>query len=1078
MALVRVVSPRVVGREAEISLLEDDLLSALRGEGGAVILGGEAGMGKSRLVHELSERAARLGCTVMSGVCSEAELSLPYLPFLEAIGNYLSTQDVRALSERLGSAAEELAQLFPQMGRPQPAVGDATQAKLRLFEAILLLLRDAARSRGLLLILEDLHWADPATRELVDYATRRLRSTNVLVLATYRTDELHRRHALVPTIQGWRRSGQAQLIELSPLPPAAVKDMVMAIFDEPDLSDEFRDFMHQRSEGNPFVLEELLRDAIDRGDIFRTDSGWDRKSLHEIRMPRTVRDTILVRLTSLSRDEVDVLSAASAIGQSFDLATLAAVTEKSESAVLAALEACVTNQLIEEADRISGRYVFRHALTREAVYEDIIVPRRQQLHSRIAAVLESQPGWKPVDLAHHLLMAGSYEQAVGMCVAAAEAAIGARAYKDAATLFERALPHVADAVERSRLMCRAGDAYWSNAEVAAARRLLEQGIADLEVAGLTVEAAGHRILLGRCYWELQRPDKARVEFERAREVLEAAGPSEALAVAYIRLAGLSSFDMVGDMGLADSMRAAEIAREAGSTMALAWSWNFVGLAKCAAGQVEQGFRYLEDSYRGAVEGNHYFQTTNAIYNAIWIAVHLGEGRRAVMWLQRAAGRAAEQWPSYFRSTVALHQGRVDEALAVARSATQSAKGAGNAKNEWRDSVLLAEALAESLQPDEAAEVLPPISSRVEAQDVVYDLRARVRTLLSAGDEAGALAVVRDVDPRILQLGSPADAIAEAASSDPAWLRDFLGRVPNQDVQPPLVRHEVARGRLALLEGRFTDAVAVLRRSEEYFRQQGFLLDAWHLDRALAEAEVRSGDPAGGRARLEAAVAEMDASGAKLAARLARDAAARLGIDLAPPATAMPAAADEVGKTGERMVSVLFADVRGYTELSGDSAPALTAERIASLQRWATQEVGRQHGIIDKFAGDAVMATFNVSGQSIDHTLHALQAAIAIIDKAALIGLPVGAAVAVGPAVVGRLARSANVSVLGGVTNLAARLQAEAAAGEVALSEEAYRRVRDWVEERGLKVERVERPLKGFDAPVPAYLLGTRAGIRA
>ncbi|TMC89904.1 MAG: hypothetical protein E6J12_08510, partial [Chloroflexi bacterium] len=216
MALARVVSPAMVGRDEELSIVEDALLSALRGDGGAVVVGGEAGVGKSRLVHELTRRALRLGCTVMSGVCSEAELSLPYLPFLEAIGNHLSTQDIAALRERLGPAADELAQLFPQMGRAQPPAGDAVQAKLRLFEAILLLLRDAARERGLLLVLEDLHWADPATRELVDYATRRLRNTNVLVLATYRTDELHRKHALLPTIQGWRRSGQAHLIELTP----------------------------------------------------------------------------------------------------------------------------------------------------------------------------------------------------------------------------------------------------------------------------------------------------------------------------------------------------------------------------------------------------------------------------------------------------------------------------------------------------------------------------------------------------------------------------------------------------------------------------------------------------------------------------------------------------------------------------------------------------------------------------------------------------------------------------------------------------------------------------------------------
>src|SRR6267143_1579920 len=118
MALARVLCPTTIGRESELSSLEDALLAALRGDGGVVILGGEAGMGKTRLVSELTSRAQRLRCAVMSGACSEAELSLPYLPFLEAIGNRLTTENTEELKERLGPAADELAQLFPQLGPP------------------------------------------------------------------------------------------------------------------------------------------------------------------------------------------------------------------------------------------------------------------------------------------------------------------------------------------------------------------------------------------------------------------------------------------------------------------------------------------------------------------------------------------------------------------------------------------------------------------------------------------------------------------------------------------------------------------------------------------------------------------------------------------------------------------------------------------------------------------------------------------------------------------------------------------------------------------------------------------------
>jgi class 3 adenylate cyclase len=326
------------------------------------------------------------------------------------------------------------------------------------------------------------------------------------------------------------------------------------------------------------------------------------------------------------------------------------------------------------------------------------------------------------------------------------------------------------------------------------------------------------------------------------------------------------------------------------------------------------------------------------------------------------------------------------------------------------------------------------------------------------------------------LGSPADAVSEGAAPDPTWLRSFLEGMPGFASSPESnPRSGAAHGRLALYEGRFEDAVRLLTRSEQSFRDEDFVLDAWHVGRSLAEAEAGAGEARAAHRRLQTIIAEAEGAGALLAAKLARDTAQKLGLEVAPARE--PAAVhilpDRVS-TGERMVSVLFADVRGFTELSGRIAPADMLERIGSLQRWASQEVGRHHGSIDKFAGDAIMATFNISGESVDHTLQALKAAIAIIDKAALAGLPVGAGIAVGPAVVGRLADSANVSVLGEVTNLAARLQAQSPAGEVTLSEEALRRVSSWLEERRLEPERLELELKGFSAPIVAYRV--RSGV--
>jgi adenylate cyclase len=166
---------------------------------------------------------------------------------------------------------------------------------------------------------------------------------------------------------------------------------------------------------------------------------------------------------------------------------------------------------------------------------------------------------------------------------------------------------------------------------------------------------------------------------------------------------------------------------------------------------------------------------------------------------------------------------------------------------------------------------------------------------------------------------------------------------------------------------------------------------------------------------------------------------------------------------------MFADVRGYTAMVGERAPAEMVDLVATYQRWAAQEIERNLGTVDKFAGDAVMATFNVSGNQVDHAAHSLRAALALRDKAALLGLPVGIGIATGAAVVGVLKAGANLSVLGETTNLASRLQSQAAAGEVLLSEETYRRLGDAVTAIPEQLE-----LKGFVHPVTAYRVSAPA----
>jgi class 3 adenylate cyclase len=247
--------PVLIRRDDELGVLEDALLAARRGDSRFVAVAGEAGIGKTRLARELAGEARELGCTVLAGACSDAELTLPYLPFVEAIGNYLDEADPNRLSEALGPGLAELGQLFPQLARgaaPEQSP-DQAQAKLRLFEALVSLLALPAREHTLLLVIEDVHWADASTRELLDYLARRLTDLPSLILVTYRRDELNRRHPLMPVLQGWRRSGVADVIELEPLSADGVGEMLAAILGEGGVDAELRELMVERSEGKHLV---------------------------------------------------------------------------------------------------------------------------------------------------------------------------------------------------------------------------------------------------------------------------------------------------------------------------------------------------------------------------------------------------------------------------------------------------------------------------------------------------------------------------------------------------------------------------------------------------------------------------------------------------------------------------------------------------------------------------------------------------------------------------------------------------------------------------------------------------------
>ena len=426
-----------------------------------------------------------------------------------------------------------------------------------------------------------------------------------------------------------------------------------------------------------------------------------------------------------------------------------------------------------------------------------------------------------------------------------------------------------------------------------------------------------------------------------------------------------------------------------------------------------------------------------------------------------------------KSLVLLAVGRLPEALETARRSTARHESLGASKFTWRSRLVAAEALLELGRADEAAAELPPPSPGAELQDIVYDTGARVGIALELGqlEEAAELGR-RAAGPEELMTfretaGIAIEAFVAIGALDEAWA--LLQRTKEAPVQLGGAGIELAEGRLLVAAGKPAEARPHLDRALQAFEQAGLKLWLWRTTVLAAEAAAAAGDPDAGRELLAPCIREAHEAGAARLRNAAQALAARLDLDV-PTFADEPQAEPDMLPAGERLVTSMFADVRGYTPLAAASAPEDIADRITTLHRWAATEVGRRYGIVDKFAGDAVMATFNAAGTRVDHAVLALEAALAIRDKAALMDAPVGVGIAVGPAVVTRSVGDANVSVLGEATNLAARLESAAGGGEILLSDEAFRRVSQWLNDRGLAVEREEFELKGFEGPQPAYRL--------
>jgi DNA-binding CsgD family transcriptional regulator/tetratricopeptide (TPR) repeat protein len=961
----RVSSPEFVGRAQELAALRAALERARGGDATAAFVAGESGVGKTRLLRELDRLAADVGARVLRGDCvAFGAGELPYAPIAGALRGLLRELGSEAFDDLVGVGRNELARLLPELGADAPRGDDGMSAtgeplaQARLFGLLRGLLDQLAADTPVVFVIDDLQWADRSTLEFLSSLLRGVRDERLLVVCTYRSDELHRRHPLRPFLAEEERRESVERLELAPFSVTELALQVAGILGTTAESDLVAR-LHERSEGNAFFAEELIA-ASEQGDA---------------PLPSSLRDVLTLRLEALPEDAHTVLCSAAAAGRRSSHRLLAAVAGLPEEALLEALRAAVAHHVLVLDD---DGYAFRHALLQEATYADLLPGERTALHLRLAEALSADPSLADgtaAELAQHWRAAHRMPEALAAYVRAGTEAERACALAEAGSHFEAALELwdlIEDAPERAglskaELVARAAEARHHAGDHHRAVALGRTAIELADGGGDVVQQALARERLGRYLWLGGDSDGSLAAYREAVRILPADPPTAESARVLAAQGQILMLRGPSEESEWCCREAIAIARAVGARAVEGHALNSLGVTMCSTGnwadaeeamlesaRIAEELSSVDDICRATTNFSDYVDQRGRIAEAAEMA--LEGARRAegfgllrytgflegdACWRLTRVGALDDAQALSERGLasnltgvseitmrdssghLALRRGRLDEADGHFRRAQEALRAATDSMWIGNHTHGQAEVALWRSDPDRAWE----LASR--ALDVVAEheyLFYTARLYASASKAAAEIA------QRAQTLGD--DARADEALRDAravhARMRELMSPERWVDGPPPEVLGHEALCAAEVRRAEGTPDPDAWAAAAGHFAALGMPFELGYARWRQAEALVLGGDrSAAGEALREAAGLARDLDAALLTAEiegLARR--ARIVLDDTAPAHAEPSEIDALGLTErERAVLELVADGRTNREI-GEAL--FMAEKTASV----------------------------------------------------------------------------------------------------------------------------------------------------